>query len=178
MINYSCMDYSKVKGLVCNVCDIASCTTSVMRTPVSRHDAFIKEADMDRLEWDEEKKMYFIIRNEDKTCSFFDPIDQKCSLPLERRFNSCLVYPIRVYESPYGNIYLIVNKQCPSALGIFDMYARREPSTVAYVETARQIYEDDEAYYRHVLDKTKGFSELLILDIFNGGIKDEVFSRH
>lgn len=163
------MDFQKVKGLSCDKCDIASCNTSVMRTPVSNYDAALKRADMRKLEWDSKTNMFYITRNEDKTCSFFDHTEQRCSLPLERRFNSCLVYPVRVYKSTAGFIYLIVNKQCPSALGIFDMYARREPSTVAYVKTAAKIYKEDIDYYNHVLNKTKDFSELLTLDFFNGG---------
>jgi Fe-S-cluster containining protein len=161
MTDYQSMDCQRVKGLNCATCDIASCTTSVMRTPVSKLDAEVKKADMSKLEWDKEHGMYFIKRNEDKSCQFFDPLTERCSLPLERRFNSCLVYPVRVYQQ--ATIKVILNRTCPSALSLFDMVARREPSSCKYISTASKIFTWDADYRRHVLKKTKGFDTLLLL---------------
>ncbi len=155
------MDYEKVKGLNCDTCDIASCTTSVMRTPVSKFDAEAKKTNMNKLEWDKERGMYFIKRNEDRTCQFFDHNEQKCSLPLARRFNSCLVYPVRVYQS--DTVKLILNRKCPSALSLFDMVARRNPTTCAYISNAARIFMLDGDYRRHVLSKTKNFDTLLLI---------------
>ncbi len=161
MIDYDQMDCQKVKGLNCATCDIASCTTSVMRTPVSKLDAEAKKADMSKLEWDIDHGIYFIKRNEDKTCQFFEQNSQRCSLPIERRFNSCLVYPVRVYQS--DAIRLILNMNCPSALSLFDMVARRETSSCNYIKNAAKIFNWDTVYKMHVLKKTADFKTLLLI---------------
>lgn len=157
------MDCQKVKGLNCGICDIASCTTSVMRTPVSKMDADAKEADLSKLEWDDNAGMYFIKRNEDKTCQFFDQFTERCSLSLAERFNSCLVYPVRVYRASCQRIELILNAKCPSALSLFDMVSRREKSSCLYVKTAAKIFDWDTDYRNHVLDKTKEFTQILLV---------------
>ncbi len=163
-MDYTTMDCSIVKGLNCKDCRISSCTTSNMRTPVSKADAKEKEADMSKLIWDDDVGMYFIKRNDDHTCSFYDRNERKCSLPIENRFNSCLVYPVRVYRDRYDGIEkVILNVTCPSATNLFDLYARRDQSVVNYIKGAVQIFLWDHDYRNHVIEKTKDFKKVLRL---------------
>lgn len=158
------MAYQNVKGLNCGDCEISSCTTSNMRTPVSKADAKEKKADMSKLIWDDDVGMYFIKRNEDHTCSFYDHFEERCSLPLERRFNSCLVYPVRVHRGQYDVAdQIILNANCPSAMSLFDLYARRDESVVNYIRGAVKIFSWDKDYRDHVLKKTKDFKRVLRL---------------
>ena len=168
------MDCRLVKGLNCGSCDIASCTTSVMRTPVSALDAELKDADMEGLDYDTEAGMYFIKRIDGQTCYFYNRITERCGLPIERRFNSCLIYPCRIYVGKdCTDPQIILNVKCPSALSLFDMYSRREPSTVRYIKTATKILMEDDDYRNHVIEKTKNFTHVLrvgsVLDILKEG---------
>jgi len=147
-----------------------------MRTPVSALDAKLKKADIDCLEYDIETGMYFIKRNPDKACIFFDILTERCSLPLEKRFNSCLVYPVRLYiDKKDYEVYVILNKTCPSALSLFDMYSRREPSAVNYIKTATKIIMADAEYRNHVLEKTKDFTEILRIGTLRDVLGGEAF---
>ncbi len=160
------MDYQKVKGLNCNLCTISSCTTAAMRTPVSKVDATVKDADLSRLEYDEEKRMFYIKKGSDNVCSFYDKVSEKCELPLHKRFNSCLIFPVRIYLKG-GVDYLILNKNCPSATSLFDMVARREPSAVNYVISAAKIFSLDKDYRAHVYKNTENFTDILLLGVFS-----------
>lgn len=158
------LESSQVKGLHCQDCDIASCTTSEMRTPVSKKDAGVKQADMSKLEWDKKLKMYFIKRNPDKSCTFFDHFTERCSLPAERRFNSCLVFPMRVYRFEGERTYdLIVSLKCPSALTLWECIKEQDRSAVNYAILSAKIFAGDKDYADHVAEKTKDFKEVITI---------------
>ena len=162
MINYKEMDWKNVKGLSCNYCNISSCENSIMYTPVSKFDVVQKKAQLDNLEWSNEDKIYYIKKDNYGKCIYFDSYIKECILPIERRFNSCLLFPVRVYYSNY-KIKLILNINCPSSLTLFDYVARREPSVCRFVKNAAKIFSEDKEYSLHVLNKTKDFDKVLLI---------------
>lgn len=162
MINFAEMDYRKVKGLSCNYCDISSCEHSVMHTPVSKFDAEQKKVDLENLEWNEEDGMYYIKKDLLGKCVYFDTQIKECNLPIEQRFNSCLLFPVRVYSSN-DKVKLILNINCPSSITLFDLVARREPSVCRFVKNAAKIFNEDVDYRNHVINKTKEFDKVLLI---------------
>jgi Fe-S-cluster containining protein len=157
-------DYQNVKGLNCHLCKISSCKSSVgfYRTPVSKLDAEVKKMNFDNLEWENKTGFYWVKRNPDTSCSFFDRDKNRCQLNSNKRPNACLVYPVRIYMGKYDIAeQVILTKKCPYALSLFDFYARREPSVVNYIKGAVKLFEWDHDFRLYVIEQTKDFSDLL-----------------